>query len=245
MQSALVCLHWAFTALLDIGRYWKMWNTLLILAVPSLNHSTGWLYSARLISVQLVLPKISGMSEAVKEQWITGLSTPLSSLYPRWVSHLSSPPTAVCAFQITLLWSRQEWNEGCGGEGRKLGGSGLYVGIQWVGASLTDGVTASRDTRLYTQCFWGGWEFLFPWHLKQHGTEGCVCAVLVSWCMGLLRWQQSIAQTGTNGHHSAERNISFPLEPNVSRVSTSCGVHEIKTSDVYEVLYNTGANIYF
>lgn len=53
---------------------------------------------------------------------------------------------------------------------------------------------------------------------------------------GCSDWQQNIAQTGTNGHHGAERNISFPLEPNVSCVSTSCGVHEIKTSDVYEVL---------
>lgn len=28
-------------------------------------------------------------------------------------------------------------------------------------------------------------------------------------------------------------------------VSTSCGVREIKSSDVYEVLYNIEANIYF
>lgn len=62
---------------------------------------------------------------------------------------------------------------------------------------------------------------------------------------GCSDWQQNIAQTGTNGHHGAERNISFPLEPNVSCVSTSCGVPEIKTSDVYEVLYNMGANSFF
>lgn len=155
---------------------------------------------------------------------------------------------AVCTFQVTLLSSRQEWNEGCGGEGRKLGDSGLYVGIQWVGVCLTDGVTAWRDTRLYTQCFWEVCEFLFPWQLKQRRTEGCVCVCVLSWSAGVWGcsdWQQNIAQTGTNGHHGTERNISFPLEPNVSCVSTSCGVHEIKTSDVYEVLYNIGANIYF
>lgn len=76
--------------------------------------------------------------------------------------------------------------------------------------------------------------------------RGGVC--VLSWSAGVWGcsdWQQNIAQTGTNGHHGTERNISFPLEPNVSCVSTSCGVHEIKTSDVYEVLYNIGANIYF
>lgn len=63
-----MCLHWAFAALLGTRRYWKMWYTLVMLAVSSFNHSAGLLYSAKLILVQLAHPKILGMIGAVKEQ---------------------------------------------------------------------------------------------------------------------------------------------------------------------------------
>lgn len=161
-----------------------------MLAVSSFNHSAGLLYSAKLILVQLAHPKILGMSGAVKEQWITGLSSPFSStcrhpLYPKCVSSVSSPPSCLCipsyssVEQTAVKW--RMW-----GRGKELGG--LRECGNTVSGSLSDRWSDST-TRLYTQCFWGECEFLFLALEAAQNWRLCLC------CAGQLLC--GAAQTGS------------------------------------------------